>query len=137
MWPWGLLLYTQLSPAVATAVVAKGAVLISTSDSKLATLVAALVGASDAMMLGIFERGIAVVMLLGACICQLCVVKLQQGKGVQRKSLAVTMATLALLYELRGSLQQLACQVDDFYIHPQRPKPWTLCLFGHCWDFER
>lgn len=137
VWPWGLLLYTQLSPAVATAVVAKGAMLILSSDSKPATLVAALIGASDAMMLSVFERGIAVVMLVGACICQFCAVRLQQGPGSRRKSLAVVVATLALAFELRGSLRQLACQVNDFYIHPQRPKPWTLCLFGHCWDFER
>lgn len=137
VWPWGLLLYTQLSPAVAAAVVAKGALLIASSDSKLGALVAALVGAIDSMMLSVFDRGIAVAMLLGACLCQLCAVQLQRGSSSRRRALAVVLAALALLYELRGSLQQLACQVDDFYIRPQRPKPWTLCLFGSCWDFER
>jgi len=43
-------------------------------------------------------------------------------------------ALVLILVDLRGCFGQLHCQLDDFYFHPMRPKGWTLCLFGKCWD---
>jgi len=140
VWPWRLLIYTPVSILVPTAIVAKGAVLLSGPRASRSPWPAATFGLYAAAALSLLHGGLAVLALMLACVCELGTVLLKPdlclGKQTQwRHQLAVLGALAILGFELRGSIGQLFCQVDDYYFRPLRPKAWTLCLLGQCWDF--
>mmetsp|Transcript_30381 Transcript_30381/g.87013 ORF Transcript_30381/g.87013 Transcript_30381/m.87013 type:complete len:404 (-) Transcript_30381:29-1240(-) len=139
VWPWRLLLYTPVSMLVPTAVVAKGAVLLSGPRTSRSPWPAAGFAAQAAAALGVLRGGPALLALVATFLCELGAVALRpelcspQARSRHRIVLLLSLAVLA--FELRGSAGQLLCQLDDFHLRPRRPKAWTLCLFGKCWDF--
>eukprot|EP00933_Yihiella_yeosuensis_P001566 TRINITY_DN1025_c0_g2_i1.p1 TRINITY_DN1025_c0_g2~~TRINITY_DN1025_c0_g2_i1.p1 ORF type:complete len:408 (+),score=68.51 TRINITY_DN1025_c0_g2_i1:34-1224(+) len=142
LWPWRLMLYTPVSFLVLIAIVGKGSVLLSasTGSKSRSPWLAAGLGAYAAAALAVLQGGIAVLALLVMSICELIAVMIRPDLCVavarRRYSIAILMMIAVLIFELRGSLEQLLCQVDDFYVRPRRPKAWTLCILGQCWDFE-
>lgn len=135
VWPWRLLLYTPVSTFVLVLIVAKGGAAAFSSP-----LLAAILIAQVALVLSVLKGGLALLVLVVSCLCELGALLLWPGLwGTPRAKLwhrrAALVILAVLLFELRGCFWQLLCQVDDFYIRPRRPKSWTLCLLGRCWDF--
>lgn len=140
VWPWRLLLYTPVSILVPTAIVAKGAVLLSGPRTTRSPWPAATFGAYAAAALALLQGGLAVLALMATCVCELGTVLLKPnlcgGTRTRWQHQLAVLGTFAVLgFELRGSVGQLFCQIDDYYLRPLRPKAWTLCLLGQCWDF--
>lgn len=152
IWPWRILLYSTLSVLVPCAVIAKGAALVygPRPAKKNSYWLASVSGAYAALAMGGFQGGISLLLLAVTWLCELLAVFLDPellGAGCasyaplavnrrRRHRLSLLVAFAVLLLELRGCVGQLMCSIDDYYIHPLRPKFWTLCLFGQCWDFS-
>lgn len=157
VWPWRLLLYTPVSFMTPAAVLLKGAVQVSSiSGNKLktgrtvSTWFVALSGANAAVALGAFQGGLQLIVLFFGWVCELIALiivpeligrvagKLPNAETLsftRKYRLTVLAAVAAVAIDLRGCFVQLLCHVDDAYFHPLRPKIWTICLFGNCWDF--
>eukprot|EP00929_Paragymnodinium_shiwhaense_P103270 TRINITY_DN66656_c0_g1_i1.p1 TRINITY_DN66656_c0_g1~~TRINITY_DN66656_c0_g1_i1.p1 ORF type:complete len:412 (-),score=45.04 TRINITY_DN66656_c0_g1_i1:230-1396(-) len=135
IWPWRLMLYTPQTGAVTMAVLIRSFAL-----SYVNRWVATISCVYTAVALAAFPDGIVVGAVAVLCLIEVVTVPfLLSAASKEKRSplwpLAVALTLVAVLYELRGSWQFLLCQLDDNYIHPRRPKVWTLCLLGHCWDF--
>eukprot|EP00438_Fugacium_kawagutii_P036690 Skav200922 [mRNA] locus=scaffold2433:192893:196702:+ [translate_table: standard] len=92
---------------------------------------------SMAGAVAVLKGGLVLPSILVLSLCELLVLSLRSDWCVLRRLHAalVVLALALVLQDLRGCMEQLLCQLDDFYIHPRRPKSWTLCLLGSCWDF--
>lgn len=139
VWPWRILLYTPVSVKVPIGIIGKGFVMLSGSVSKRSPWLAAMYGAYSALAMALFHNGITVLMLIVISICELIALYFRPslcGPFAKRPYQALIVLSIAVfVFELGGSIEQLYCQIDDFYIRPRRPKSWTLCLLGMCWDF--
>ncbi|CAK0887767.1 unnamed protein product [Prorocentrum cordatum] len=139
VWPWGLLLYT---PALWTAHLAsavQGLALVSGPSTSRSWLHLLLLGLYASTVHALLQGGVALLVRALGVLCEAAAVAVQPricADGVRRRYRWALLAALALLaFGLGSSVRFLACQVDDFYIRPRRPKLWTLCLLGRCWDF--
>jgi len=153
IWPWRLLLYCPTSVMIPIAICAKGVALFAGSPAckghRPSPWVGVLSGVYSAVALGAFQGGITLMILLITWVCEMVAIIIvpeligviasrsnKEGMTIRKRYRLVQLVALAAVaLELRGCLGQLACQVDDFYFNPLRPKTWTLCLFGQCWDF--
>ena len=136
VWPWRILLYSPSSETVAFALAAKGAVLVL-GGAGADMLPAFLLILCSAAAVTFLRGGLTLIAVPGICVCEFLVVRMRPDLcRLPRLHFALIILALAVCTEgLRGCLEQLLCQVDDFYLHPRRPKSWTLCLLGTCWDF--
>eukprot|EP00927_Polykrikos_kofoidii_P003656 TRINITY_DN11474_c0_g4_i1.p1 TRINITY_DN11474_c0_g4~~TRINITY_DN11474_c0_g4_i1.p1 ORF type:complete len:424 (+),score=53.57 TRINITY_DN11474_c0_g4_i1:57-1328(+) len=139
VWPWRLLLYTPMSAVSLAAVLMKGVSFLSGPKAGHSPDLALPAAIYALAVLTFFKNGVTVVLALITVICELCVVSLRPDLcGPQQRKryrIAALITIAALVFDLRGSLGYTLCQIDDFYLHPRRPKSWTLCLLGKCWDF--
>lgn len=140
VWPWKLLLYSPWTNIVSAAVVLKSLSLMIGSDSRKAFVAAsASVLYAAVAFAACGGGGVSLVLVLLANLCELVASTVQHESRLgfhRRRHQLCSLALIgAILFALRGSIQQLGCSLDDFYIRPRRPKTSTICLFGKCWDF--
>lgn len=137
VWPWRILLYTPHATEPLLLILAlRGAVLLlgSSGINILPPLILILCMAGTVAML---QGGLVPCCILVLSFWEMLILTLRSDWCILRR-LHAALAVLAIsicLQLLQGSLEQLLCQLDDFYLHPRRPKSWTLCLLGSCWDF--
>ncbi|CAJ1338031.1 unnamed protein product [Effrenium voratum] len=136
VWPWRILLYTPVSESLHFALAAKGASLLLGGSGMNALPAFIMISCSVGTII-LLRGGLACLTILALSFCELLLLRLRPDLNKWR-GLHTAMVVLTLgvcMQSLQGSVEQLWCQVDDFYLHPRRPKSWTLCLLGTCWDF--
>ncbi|OLP94479.1 hypothetical protein AK812_SmicGene23500 [Symbiodinium microadriaticum] len=136
VWPWRILLYSPSSDTLAFILAAKGAVFML-GGAGMDALPATMVIFCSAAAVTFLRGGLTLLAVLGICACEFLVVSIRPALCSFRKlhSALIVLAVAVCAQGLQGCLEQLLCQVDDFYLHPRRPKSWTLCVLGKCWDF--
>lgn len=137
VWPWRMLLYTpQATEALHLILALKGAVLLLGSSGMNVFPPFVLICCMAAAV-AILKSGLLYVSILFLSLCESLVLFLRPDWCIFRRlhSAIIVLVVAMCLHALQGSIQQLICQLDDFYLHPRRPKSWTLCLLGRCWDF--
>jgi len=137
VWPWRMLLYTpQATEALHLILALKGAVLLLGSSGMNVFPPFVLICCMAAAV-AILKSGLLYVSILFLSLCESVVLFLRPDWCIFRRlhSAIIVLVVAMCLHALQGSIQQLICQLDDFYLHPRRPKSWTLCLLGRCWDF--
>ena len=137
VWPWRMLLYTpQATQALHLILALKGAVLLLGSSGMNVFPPFVLICCMAAAV-AILKSGLLYVSILFLSLCESVVLFLRPDWCIFRRlhSAMIVLVVAMCLHALQGSIQQLICQLDDFYLHPRRPKSWTLCLLGRCWDF--
>ncbi|CAK8995250.1 unnamed protein product [Durusdinium trenchii] len=136
VWPWRLLLYTDPSEALHLILTAKGAMLLLGTSGLNILPGFLLLGCTTAATL-LLRKGLLLLSVLLLSLCESLALLLRPDWcSLRRMHLALVVVLWAVgLQALQGCIDQLWCQVDDFYFSPRRPKSWTLCLLGHCWDF--
>eukprot|EP00435_Cladocopium_sp_Y103_P045037 s757_g12.t2 len=137
VWPWRILLYTPHATEPLLLILAlRGAVLLLGS-SGINIFPPFILILCMAGTVAILKGGLVPCCVLVLSFWEMLILTVRSDWCILRRLHAV-LAVLAIsicLQLLQGSLEQLMCQLDDFYLHPRRPKSWTLCLLGSCWDF--
>mmetsp|Transcript_19617 Transcript_19617/g.45670 ORF Transcript_19617/g.45670 Transcript_19617/m.45670 type:complete len:391 (-) Transcript_19617:8-1180(-) len=137
IWPWRMLVYTPATEGLQILCALKASML-----AKVGARRGFLFAIVEAVVLGLtwgkLQNGVVPALVLVQSLCQLrwryFLPELQSNAAVMFWLWWIIIVGICA-YDLRGIFSALACQIDDYYIHPRRPKTWTLCLAGSCWDF--
>eukprot|EP00913_Durusdinium_trenchii_P020351 g19118.t1 len=126
VWPWRLLLYTDPSEALHLILTAKGAMLLLGTSGLNILPGFLLLGCTTAATL-LLRKGLLLLSVLLLSLCESLALLLRPDWcSLRRMHLALVVVLWAVgLQALQGCIDQLWCQVDDFYFSPRRPKSWT------------
>jgi len=132
-WPWLTLLYTPLSRTTYIASIVKSVPLPSCGSMLMSVFTMLFVAVATTL----FDGGILVGLLLAQSVCEFAWGVRHYTSQRERKLhlIAVVITMVLLLFDLRGQVAQVYCQLNDFVLDPWRPKHHTVCIFGVCRDF--